>query len=42
VLNDQCSFGALLGECEMVASLRGREAGNRGTFTVGRHYQAAQ
>jgi hypothetical protein len=29
------------GWCEMAASLRGREPGNRGTSTVGSHYQAA-
>jgi hypothetical protein len=28
--------------CEMAASLRGREAGNRGSSVVGRRYQAAQ
>jgi hypothetical protein len=30
------------GSCEKVASLRGREAGSRETFTGGRYYQAAQ
>jgi hypothetical protein len=30
------------GRCEMAVSLRGREAGSKGTSTVGRRYQAAQ
>jgi hypothetical protein len=30
------------GLCEMAASLRGREPGNRGKSTAGKRYQAAQ
>jgi hypothetical protein len=28
--------------CEMASSLQGRDPGSRGTFTVGRRYQAEQ
>jgi hypothetical protein len=39
-MNPETAVRRVGGWCEMVVSLRGREPGNRGTFTVGRRYLA--
>jgi hypothetical protein len=38
----EAAVSSVEGWCEMAASLRGREPGCRGPYTIGRSYQAAE